>query len=190
MEFKIELANATHHHYAEAICRLIEESAKIRGTGIAKRETEYVVKKLESGNAVIALQGETLAGFCYIEQWQHGKYVANSGLIVNPIFRNKGLARAIKHKAFELARTKYPQAKIFGITTNSGVMKINTELGYVPVSFMELTQDDTFWQGCQSCPNYDILQRNNRKLCLCTGMLAPSAEEVEMKLNLTNMILV
>lgn len=190
MEFKIEVASAAHSQYAEAICRLIEESAKIRGTGIAKREPAYIITKLSNGNAVIALQGETLAGFCYIEQWQHGKYVANSGLIVNPIFRNKGLARAIKKKAFELARKNFPKAKIFGITTNSGVMKINTELGYVPVSFLELTQDDTFWAGCQSCPNYDILERNNRKLCLCTGMLAPSAEEVQMKLDLTKMIVV
>lgn len=189
MEFKIEVANATHHQYAKAICDLIEESAKIRGTGIAKRDPNYIITKFENENAIIALQGETLAGFCYIEQWQHGKYVANSGLIVNPIFRNNGLARKIKYKAFELARTKYPQAKIFGITTNSGVMKINSELGYVPVSFAELTQDETFWKGCQSCPNYDILQRNDRKLCLCTGMLAPSAEEVKMKMNLTHMIL-
>jgi len=188
MEFKIEVANATHNKYAKAICRLIEESAKIRGTGIAKREPEYVIKKLKSGNAVIALQGETLAGFCYIEQWEHGKYVANSGLIVNPIFRKQGLARKIKYKAFELARTKYPEAKIFGITTNSGVMKINTELGYVPVAFAELTQDETFWNGCKSCPNYDILQRNERKLCLCTGMLAPSKEE-SMKLDLSNQII-
>lgn len=189
MEFKIEVANATHNKYAQQICDLIEASAKVRGTGIAKREPNYIITKLENENAVIALQGDTLAGFCYIEKWEHGKYVANSGLIVNPIFRKNGLARKIKKKAFELARKKFPQSRIFGITTNSGVMKINSELGYIPVSFAELTQDETFWKGCQSCPNYDILQRNDRKLCLCTGMLAPSAEEVKMKMNLTHMIL-
>ena len=50
-------------------------------------------------------------------------------------------------------------------------MKINSDLGYRPVPFSELTDDDVFWQGCQSCPNYDVLTRNNHKMCLCYGML-------------------
>jgi hypothetical protein len=71
-------------------------------------------------------------------------------------------------------------------------MKINSELGYRPVTFSELTQDEDFWKGCQSCPNYDILLRCNHRMCLCTGMLAPSkAEEQghEMGINLVDMIL-
>lgn len=190
MKFKIVIGQLKHQQYAEEICKLIEESAKIRGTGIAKRDPEYIVKKLINGNAIIALHGETLAGFCYIEKWEHGKYVANSGLIVNPEFRGHGLARAIKQKAVRLAQKKYPKAKVFGITTSAAVMKINTELGYRPVTFSELTQDETFWKGCQSCPNYDILERNNRKMCLCTGMLAPSGNELKMKMDLSEMILV
>ncbi len=189
MEFQIIIAQLEHQQYAEAICQLIEESARIRGTGIAKRDPQYIIQKLVNGNAIIALQGETLAGFCYIEKWEHGKYVANSGLIVNPEFRNHGLARAIKEKAFKLAQKKYPKAKVFGITTSAAVMKINSELGYRPVTFSELTQDETFWNGCKSCPNYDILERNNKKMCLCTGMLAPSGEELKMKMDLSEMIL-
>ncbi|MDA0844159.1 MAG: GNAT family N-acetyltransferase, partial [Bacteroidetes bacterium] len=60
---------------------------------------------------------------------------------------------------------------IFGITTGSAVMKINYQLGYQPVTFSELTDDPKFWDGCQTCLNYDILTRTNRKMCLCTGML-------------------
>jgi len=142
---------------------------------------------MAAGNAIIALHGEELAGFCYIEAWDHARYVANSGLIVNPKFRKNGLAKKIKAKAFNHARNTYPTAKVFGITTSLAVMKINSDLGYRPVTFSELTQDDAFWKGCQSCPNYDILQRNERKLCLCTGMLAPSKEEA-MKLDLTHKI--
>jgi hypothetical protein len=189
MKFKIVIGQLKHEQYAEAICKLIEESAKIRGTGIAKRQPEYIIQKLRNGNAIIALQGETLAGFCYVEKWEHGKYVANSGLIVNPEFRNYGLARAIKAKAVKLAQKKYPKAKVFGITTSAAVMKINSDLGYRPVTFSELTQDETFWKGCQSCPNYDILERNDRKMCLCTGMLAPSGNELKMKMDLSEMIL-
>ena len=170
-EFVVQVATAEHTPYAEAICALIEDAAKKRGTGIAKREPAYIRKKMENGNAVIALHGEALAGFCYIETWSHEKYVANSGLIVAPEFRHEGLARRIKETAFELSRKKYPNAKLFGITTSLAVMKINSDLGYRPVTFSELTTDEEFWNGCRSCPNFDILTRTERKMCLCTGML-------------------
>jgi hypothetical protein len=170
--FIVMVATEEHFPYAEAICHQIQESAKARGTGIAKRSPEYVRLKMSEGKAVIALTREAeFAGFCYIETWGGKQYVANSGLIVVPKFREGGLAKRIKHAAFRLSREKYPDAKIFSITTSHAVMKMNTELGYVPVPFSELTQDDEFWNGCSSCPNFDILTRTNRKMCLCTGML-------------------
>lgn len=171
MSVQIHYATQKHESYAQAICELIESAAKQRGTGIAKRDPEYIKSKMVNGNAVIALEQGKLAGFCYIEIWESKKYVANSGLIVHPDFRGQGLAKKIKAAAFELSRKKYPQSKLFGITTSLPVMKINSDLGYRPVTFSELTQDKTFWSGCQSCPNYDILTRNDRKNCLCTGML-------------------
>lgn len=174
---KIVIANDTHAKYAEIICSTIEESAKVRGTGIAKRTPEYILKKMANGNSVIALEGDKFAGFCYIELWGHEQFVANSGLIVHPDFRNRGLAKDIKKFIFELSREKYPDAKIFGITTGLAVMKINYELGYQPVTFSELTDDVSFWDGCQTCSNYDILMRTNRKMCLCTGMLYDPAKK-------------
>ncbi len=169
--FKISVANGSHLKYVELICLTIAESAAQRGTGIARRSPEYISAKIEEGKAIIALdkQGE-LAGFCYIETWGHGKYVANSGLIVNPKFRHQGLAKKIKETAFKLSRKKFPQSKIFGLTTNLAVMKINSDLGYYPVTFSELTTDDSFWQGCQSCVNYKILKSKKFQNCLCTGM--------------------
>ncbi len=176
-EFVVQVANSEHLSYAEAVCALIEDAAKKRGTGIAKRDPEYIRQKIRDGKAVIALCNDVLAGFCYIETWSHNKYVANSGLIVSPDFRKAGLARKIKETAFNLSREKYPQAKLFGITTSLAVMKINSDLGYQPVTFSELATDEEFWNGCQSCPNFDILTRTNRKMCLCTGMLCdPNAE--------------
>ncbi|MEZ4699281.1 MAG: GNAT family N-acetyltransferase [Rhodothermales bacterium] len=156
---------------------MIEDAARKRGTGIAKRDPEYIRKKMQDGKAIIALQDEALAGFCYIETWGHGKYVANSGLIVAQEYRNYGLARRIKERAFELSREKYPNAKLFGITTSLAVMKINSDLGYRPVTFSELTTDVEFWNGCRSCPNFDILTRTEQKMCLCTGMLYDPEEE-------------
>ena len=168
---KIVIGNASHIHFAKTISQCIDESAKDLGTGIARRTPEYIIKKVQNGNAVIALDGDQFAGFCYIEVWQHGKYVAHSGLIVSPQYRGKGLAKAIKKKVFELSLEKYPGAKIFGITTGQAVMKINYELGYKPVHFSELTDDPEFWKGCQTCKNYDVLTRTDRSMCLCTGML-------------------
>lgn len=171
-EFDVVIASAEYAQYAEEISYQMEESAKARGTGIAKRPPEYLVQKMEEGKAIIATtkDGEWV-GFCYIETWQHGKFVANSGLIVHPNFRNSGAAKAIKAKAFELSRTKYPDAKIIGITTSLAVMKINSELGYEPTTFSELPVDEAFWKGCKSCVNYDVLTRTERKHCLCTGMI-------------------
>lgn len=168
------VVNATEKHisFSQTICDEMANSAKVRGTGIAQREPVYVEKKMLEGKAVIAFHKDgRWAGFCYIETWSTGNYVANSGLIVNPEFRNCGLAKAIKEKVFALSRSKYPNAKIFGLTTGLAVMKINSDLGYEPVTYSELTQDEAFWNGCKSCINYDILVLKERKNCMCTGML-------------------
>lgn len=155
-------------------------SAKARGTGIAKRSPDYIEQKMEEGKAVIALttSGEWV-GFCYIEAWEHNKFVANSGLIVSPEFRKTGVAKSIKKKIFELSREKYPDAKIFGLTTGLAVMKINSDLGYEPVTYSELTNDEQFWAGCKSCVNYDILMSKERKNCMCTAMLFDPADHYE-----------
>lgn len=172
LRFKIYITSQHHLKYSKEICNAIEESALERGTGIAKRPEEYIRKKIENGNAVICLdRNGRFAGFCYIEKWSSANYVANSGLIVQKDFRKMGLSKNIKKRAFDLSRKLYPNAKLFGLTTNLAVMHINSELGYRPVTFSELTQDDQFWYGCSSCINYDILNRMDRVHCLCTGML-------------------
>ena len=169
---KLEVSSEKHLVYVEEIRNEMEDSAKKRGTGIAKRSSEYLGKKISEGNSIIAIdENGTWAGFCYIETWTNGEYVANSGLIVSPQFRNVGLATKIKERIFELSREKYPNAWIFGLTTGLAVMKINSNLGYKPVIYSELTQDEQFWNGCKNCVNYEILMMKERKNCLCTAML-------------------
>lgn len=180
----VQIADENFLEYVDTILTTIEVAAKVRGTGIARRSPEYIAQKMKEGKAIIALSGTEFAGFCYIESWGNKQFVANSGLIVVDKFRGHGLAKRIKRMAFELSRKRYPDAKIFGLTTGLAVMKINSELGYKPVTFSELTDDESFWKGCQSCVNYDILQRTNRKHCLCTGMLYdPKWEKKEGKTN-------
>ena len=176
----IKVATAADSHYAVAITNEMASSAQVRGTGIAKRTPEYVEQKIKEGKAVIALTtiGDWV-GFCYIEVWEHNKFVANSGLIVSPPYRKTGVAKAIKKRIFELSREKYPDSKIFGLTTGLAVMKINSDLGYEPVTYSELTNDDQFWAGCKSCVNYDILMSKERKNCMCTAMLFDPADHFE-----------
>lgn len=181
MNVKIQVANSSHAKYAQQICDLMYESAQARGTGIAKRSPEYVAEKINAGKAVIALDGDKLVGFSYIESWGHDKFVANSGLIVHPDYRNQGIAKRIKKRIFDLSRKLYPHAKIFSITTGLAVMKMNTDLGFKPVPFSELTDDEEFWDGCRGCRNFDILQRNNYKMCLCTGLLFDPEKEMKSK---------
>jgi hypothetical protein len=179
-QFKIVIADHTHQDFAQIICDEMEASAKARGTGIAKRSPDYIREKMREGKSVIAFTEDGFwAGFCYIETWSHGEYVANSGLIVAPEFRKSGLARQIKRKVFDLSRKTYPEAKIFGLTTGLAVMKINSELGYEPVTYSELTQDEAFWAGCKSCVNYEILTSKERKICMCTAMLYDPKDHYE-----------
>ena len=179
-KFTVKVAEVQDLKYVWVILREIEESAKERGTGIAKRTASYLEEKINEGKAVMAFSaaGEW-AGFCYIETWSNKTYVANSGLIVSRKFRNEGLARKIKEVIFDYSRTKYPDAKLFGLTTGLAVMKINSNLGYKPVTYSELTQDDVFWSGCQSCVNFEILKSKERKNCLCTAMLYNPSEAKE-----------
>jgi N-acetylglutamate synthase-like GNAT family acetyltransferase len=179
-EIIIRVANSGDTHYAETITNEMEQSAKARGTGIAKRSPEYVANKMNEGKAVIALTKDgTWVGFCYIETWSHGAFVANSGLIVSPAFRKSGVAKQIKERIFKLSRQLFPDSKIFGLTTGLAVMKINSDLGYEPVTYSELTQDEEFWSGCKSCVNFDILTSKERKNCMCTAMLYDPKDHYE-----------
>jgi len=180
MSIHIRVATKADLKFAQTISEWYDKSSKERGTGIAVRSSEYLSIRINNGNSVVALDGSKIVGFCYIEVFQDKEYVSNSGLIILNSYRRQGLATKIKKRAFQLAREKYPNAKVFGITTSEIVMKINVDLGYIPVPLHKLTTDDAFWKGCSSCKNYDILMRNDKKMCLCTGMLCDPKEK-EMK---------
>ncbi len=182
-EIKVMVADASHEKYIDTILSTISDAAKVRGTGIAKRTHEYVLKKMLEAKAVIALAGDRFAGFSYIETWQDKKYVTTSGLIVHPDFRGLGLAKRIKDMTFTLARVRWPNAKIFSLTSGAAVMAMNTKLGYKPVTFADLTDDESFWKGCEGCVNVDVLHRTNRKYCICTGMLYDPHESLPAKIS-------
>lgn len=175
-EIMVMVADASHERYVDTILETMAAAAKVRGTGIARRTHDYIATKMKEGKAVIALCGERLAGFSYIETWGNKEYVTTSGLIVAPEYRNQGVAKRIKDLTFSLARTRWPKAKIFSLTSGSAVMKMNTHLGYLPVTFADLTDDEAFWRGCEGCVNVDVLKRTGRRYCICTGMLYDPAD--------------
>ena len=180
---EVVVADESHEKYVDTILETISEAAKVRGTGIAKRTHEYLLNKMREAKAVIALDGDKFAGFSYIETWQDKKYVTTSGLIVHPDYRGRGLAKRIKDMTFTLARIRWPHAKIFSLTSGAAVMAMNTQLGYKPVTFADLTQDEAFWKGCEGCVNVDILHRTGRRYCICTGMLYDPEEYLPAKIS-------
>ena len=183
-EINVVVAGPEHECYVDTILETIADAAKVRGTGIARRTHEYLAKKMMEAKAVIALSPDgRFAGFSYIETWGNKKYVTTSGLIVHPDFRGMGLAKRIKDMTFTLARTRWPHAKIFSLTSGAAVMKMNTDLGYKPVTFAELTDDEAFWKGCEGCVNVDVLHRTDRKYCICTGMLFDPEEHLPAKID-------
>jgi GNAT superfamily N-acetyltransferase len=184
-EIEVLVANVEHEVYVDTILDTIAEAAKVRGTGIAKRTHEYLAKKMAEAKAVIALRKSDgrFAGFSYIETWENQQYVTTSGLIVHPDFRGLGLAKRIKDMTFTLARTRWPRAKIFSLTSGAAVMTMNTQLGYQPVTFADLTDDEAFWKGCEGCVNVDVLHRTGRKYCICTAMLYDPTEHLPAKIS-------
>ncbi len=181
-DIQVLVADSSHEKYVDTILQTIADAAKVRGTGIAKRTHEYVATKMKEAKAVIALSGEKFAGFSYIETWGNKQYVTTSGLIVHPDFRGMGVAKRIKDLTFTLARTRWPHAKIFSLTSGAAVMAMNTQLGYHPVTFAELTDDEAFWRGCEGCINVDVLHRTGRKYCICTGMLYDPDDHLPAKI--------
>lgn len=179
---EVMVANKEHERYVDIILDTIAAAAAVRGTGIAKRSPEYIITKMREAKAVIALQGEKFAGFSYIETWGNRQYVTTSGLIVHPDFRGLHLAKRIKDMTFTLARLRWPKAKIFSLTSGAAVMQMNTQLGYKPVTFADLTDDEAFWRGCEGCINHDVLVRTGRKYCICTGMLYDPEEHLPAKI--------
>ena len=182
-DIQVMVADESHVKYVDTILQTIADAAKVRGTGIAKRSPEYVATKMREAKAVIALEGERFAGFSYIETWGNKHYVTTSGLIVHPDYRGLGLAKRIKNLTFTLARVRWPHAKIFSLTSGSAVMTMNTQLGYHPVTFNDLTDDEAFWRGCQGCINHDVLERTGRKFCICTAMLFDPEEHLPAKIS-------
>ena len=176
-DVEVMVADESHEEYVDTILHTIAEAAKVRGTGIAQRTHEYLATKMREGKAVIAISKDgAFAGFSYIETWGNKQYVTTSGLIVHPDFRGIGLAKRIKDMTFTLARMRWPKAKIFSLTSGAAVMKMNTQLGYLPVTFADLTDDEAFWHGCEGCCNVDVLHRTGRKYCICTAMLFDPAK--------------
>lgn len=181
-DITVEVASEEHLFYVDQILETIENAAKVRGTGIARRKPEYLAQKIKEAKAVIALCDGRFAGFSYIETWEHKRYVTTSGLIVHPDFRGLGMSKKIKDLTFSLARTRWPNAKIFSLTSGAAVMVMNTQLGYKPVTFAELTTDDAFWKGCEGCVNVDVLKRTDRHFCICTAMLFDPEEHLPAKI--------
>lgn len=183
----VRIAKKEDAIYAAEIVQETLDSAIIRGSGISKRTPASIIEKMENGKAVVAVTGDgEWVGFSYFEAWEDGNFISNSGLIVKPKFRSSGVAKCIKNRIFNLSRRYFPHAKIFSITSGAAIMKMNSQLGFEPVTFDQITKDESFWTGCASCTNFDILERKKRCNCLCTAMLF-NPEHIEQIISRANL---
>ena len=155
-------------HLAAAASALIDAVAD--EYDIARRTPEWLAAKIEKRRAAVALDGETLVGFGYWSAWEGDAFVSHSGLVVSPEVKGRGVGRLLKAVLFDSTRRQLPQAKILSLTTSPQVRKMNLSLGFRVVPLDQLTKDEAFWAGCQSCRNYaDVQARGER--CCCEGML-------------------
>lgn len=181
----VRMATSRDRGFATMITEEMHESAIARGCGISRRSPADIGAKMIEGKAIIAVTKENeWAGFSYLETYENNEFVSNSGLIVAPAFRNCGVAKAIKQQVFALSRKLYPFAKIFSITTGGAVMKMNSRLGFEPVTYSEITREEKFWAGCKSCVNYHTLAGKAYKNCFCTAMLFDPGEDIEEEIEM------
>lgn len=160
----LRFATVYDQQYANDIAHEINISALLRKVAIAPRNGDYIFQKMIDGLAVIAIDNTTeeWAGFCALDVWDHQKYVANTGLIVKPKYRGKNLSDLLKHKLFELARIKFPSAKVFSLTNKEKIKKVNIDLGFKEVETREIMLDPYFNTGMNSWVDFiELLKQSD-----------------------------
>lgn len=170
-EFLLSVSNENHTPFAREIELLFEQVTNEKSIGINLKKGQYIGEKIIKGDAIIATKQGRLAGFCYLRNRNNDDYVSISGIVVVPQFRRLGLAKMMIEEIFQVARKKYPKAKLFSLTTSPEVMRINSIHGYKTVNYSKLSTSNKFWAECSDCLNYNFLQKNNNTRCLCSAML-------------------
>lgn len=170
-DVEVRIARPEDRAFAAAAARLIEAAA--RDSDIARRSEELLRAKIETGRAAVAIANGELVGFGYFSEWEGGRFVSHSGLVVREDHQGIGLGRRLKERLLEASRRLFPDATTMSLTTSKAVEQLNLSLGFVHVPLDRLTSDPEFWKGCETCRNYAQMQREGKKCC-CFGMiLAP-----------------
>lgn len=161
----MRFATVYDQQYADNIAHEISISALLRNVAIEPRTGDYIFQKMIDGLAVIAIDNETeeWIGFCALDVWNHQRYVANTGLIVKPKYRGKNVSNLLKNKLFELARIKFPSAKIFSLTNKELIKKINIDLGFQEVEAREILYDPYFNTGMNSWVDFIELLKHSEE---------------------------
>ncbi len=180
----VRIATKKDYCYAEIISKELNTSAANRGVQIKNRTPKYILDKMETGLAIVAINSETeeWIGFSTLEVWEHEQFVANTGLIIAPKYRGHGFSMLIKSKLFELSRQKYPKAKIFSLTGNPNIIQINQTLGFTTVPFSTILNDNLFLTGCNSWVNYsEIMRHSSGHVAMVYAPIAESQKEFKIK---------
>lgn len=172
-EVVVRPATASDAHLAAAASELIRGAA--RDNDIALRSVEWLRQKIEHERAVVALRAGELVGFGYWSEWEDGRFLSHSGLVVRADLRGQGLGRELKAILVAESRRAFPHATLMSLTTSPQVKALNQSFGFRVVPLERLTKDEAFWKGCQTCRNYaQVRERGER--CCCEGMILEPGE--------------
>ena len=113
-EVQVRVSGPADVAWVDAAVGLIHEAAAEHD--IAERSPAMLRHKIESGRAALALQRrggtEELVGFGYYSEWEGGRFVSHSGLVVRPELRGRGLGRRLKQALFQASRERFPDANV------------------------------------------------------------------------------
>ncbi len=165
---EVRVAGPGDVQHAAAAAELIAAAAADHD--IATRSPELLAEKIRTGHAAVALHAGELVGFGFWSEWEGGRFVSHSGLVVRGDLRGHGLGRRLKLALFESSRRVLPRATLMSLTTSPEVKAMNLSLGFRVVPLERLSKDPAFWAGCRTCRNYAEVQGRG-ELCCCEGML-------------------
>lgn len=167
-DVRVRASGALDGGFAEVAARLIDQAAGEHD--IARREPGFLRSKLVSGRAALGLVGDELVAFGYWSEWEEGRFVSHSGLVVSPAYRGRGLGRRLKLVLFDSSRSRFPEATLMSLTSSEAVKALNRSLGFRVVPLERLTTDPAFWKGCETCRNVaEVRARGSR--CCCEAMI-------------------
>ncbi len=149
--------------------QLANEISKLTKTGtMLPKEPESVLQFMDSGDCVILWDNDVPIGFGAITFHWPNNFMEVGAVVVKEEKRGNGLGHKIVQDLIELAKTKYPDAKLFALCNDNSIKLFLDNNGEIINNPNDLP--DEVWKECQNCPKF-MLAKSQGKLCCDTPVL-------------------